>query len=509
MSPRSSTRSKPPWWGPRQDVGPPNPIFTARLFALSNRRRDVWATALLVVVIAASRLVAFPASIWEQDEAYFGCAVIDFDVTVHHPHPPWFPLWIALGKVAHVVVEEPTRALQIVSLLASLWVVFPLTALFSLWLRRDLAVAAAILYLFSPATIFLSGRAFSGPTATALFVCALAFWLRGVDDGQGAAAGSLMAGLCLLTRPHFLAPVAAVLAYRVYISRSPGERWLVVVPLCCAGAIGVGAVAVDAGGLSPLWQSIEEHGAYHFGALEEADLPLQDSGLVRYFLRSWVAFVWIALAVLGLWQTHRHRNRQATVIGLLGLLPLLVTVHTVTYAGNVRYWVPIVALGSGFAVLGIALLARHRTMPMTALLCVAIFAAAWPAMREYRAIESPPIRALEATMDEAGHRGAVIVADGTLTAFFEYERLKDPFPNTVLFASQLGTETVPPPAWATVAISDEGHGGFVTSAERFEVYRCDHWWLPRLSQGRFLTITVFSGAETRNPAPPRDHSRGQ
>jgi hypothetical protein len=497
MSPRAGSRPRTPWWEPREGVDPPDPIFTPRLFGLSNRRRDVWATALLVVVLAASRLAAFPASIWEQDEAYFGCAVIEFDVSAHHPHPPWFPLWVALGKAVHVVVEEPTRALQIASLTASLWAVFPLTALFSLWMRRELAVAAAALYLFSPATIFLSGRAFSGPTATALLACALAYWLRGVGDARGAAVGSLVAGLSALTRPHLLPSIVAVLAYRVYASKSARERLLVILPLAVAGAIGIGAVAVDAGGLTPLWHSIEEHGGYHFGALARADLPLSDSGLSRFFLEPELALIWTGLTLLGLWHVIRHRRREAIVTGLFGLAPLLVAIHAITYAGNVRYWVPVVALGSGFAALGMAVLARKRALPIIAILCAGTFALAWPALREYRRDESPPIRALEATLDEAGQRGAVIVADGTLASFFEYQRLKQSIPNTVLYSSQIGVETVPPPAWISVAIFDRGHGGFVERSESAEVFTSEHRWLSRLSQGRYLEITVATGAETR------------
>ena len=69
--------------------------------------------------------MAFPASIWEQDEAYFGCGVLRFEPLANHPHPPWFPLWIGIGKLLNVLVGEPTLALQIASLAASVWVLFP------------------------------------------------------------------------------------------------------------------------------------------------------------------------------------------------------------------------------------------------------------------------------------------------------------------------------------------------------------------------------------------------
>ncbi len=499
MRPVGTPYPERPWWGPREGVDPPNPLFTPHLFGMSNRHRDLWATALLVAAIAISRMFAFPASIWEQDEAYFGCAVLNFDVAAHHPHPPWFPLWIALGKLVHMVVGEPTSALQIISFAASVWVVFPLVALFALWLRRDLAVAAAALYIFTPATLLLSGRAFSGPLATALLVCALAFWLRADGGSRGAAAGSLVAGLCLLTRPHLFPSIAAVAGYRMFVSRSSRERLLVVAPLAVAMLIGFGAVALDAGGAWSLWQALEKHAEYHFGELAGAELTFSDSGLARAFLRPEFALGWIGLVFLGLGGLYRYRKqfRAAVVVAILGLGPLLVTVYRFSYAGNVRYALPIIALGSGFVILGMVFLVRRLAVPAVAVICIVIFVAAWPALREYRRIESPPIRAVRSAMEEAGRRGAVIVADKTLSAFFEYERLRNGIPFTVLFAYQIGTETVPPPVWATVAVHDAGHGQFVARAEHTASFACESWWLSRLSQGRFLDMTVASGALTR------------
>jgi len=453
-----------------------------------------------LAAVAISRFLAFPASIWEQDEAYFGCAVLNFDVGEGPPHPPWFPLWIALGQLIHLVVDDPTLSLQIISFFASLWVVFPLVALFALWLRRDLAVAAALLYVFTPATLFLSCRAFTGPAATAFLVCSLAFWLRTEGGSREAVAGSLAAGLCLLTRPHLFPAIVAVLGYRVLVSRSLRERLLVVAPMTLAVLMGFGAVAFDAGGPRPLWHALEQHAEYHFGELAGAELMFSDSGLARAFLRPEFALAWIGLVFLGLGRIYRYRKhfRSAFVVALLGLGPLVVTVYEFSYAGNVRYVLPIAALGSGFAIVGMTIVARKLAALAVVVFSVAIFAAAWPAMDEYRQVGAPPIRAIEFALTEAGQRGAVIVADGTLASFFDYERSRKGISPTVLFAYQIGTETVPPPAWATVAIFDDGHGQYVERAEQTANFACRSWWLSRLSQGRFVDITVASGAATRS-----------
>ena len=485
-----------PWWGPQNQTGPPNPIFTTSLFALANKRLDAGVTLLLVTLIALSRFVAFPASIWEQDEAYFSAAVVDFDVTANHPHPPWFPLWIALGKLLHLVVDDPAKSLQIVSCAASVWIIFPLTALFALWLRRDLAIAAALLFLFTPVTLILSCRAFSGLPATALLAAGFAFWLRKDGGERGAFSGSVVSGLCLLIRPHLLLAVAAVCGYRILRSRMWRERMLVVGPLVVVVLAGFGAVAIDAGGIGPLRDALTEHGQYHFGSLAGATLGFADSGLSRAFLLPALALLWSAMVLFGIFTSVHNRRRLpvAGAVAFLGLLPLVIAVGFFSYAGNVRYFLPIVALGSGFAVLGLALVVKRWTLAVAAAVCVATFVSAQPALSEYRQIQSPPIRGVAAALSRAGERGAVIVADRSLAAFFDYQRSRDDIGFTVLFDSQIGSETVAPPAWLTVAIYDHASGFAVNRSESKTTFEVGNWWLERLSQGRFLRISVASGA---------------
>ena len=68
---------------------------------LSQRQRIVfWTTA---VVCAASRFLAMARSMWDWDEALFSLGMRSYDVTLHHPHPPGFPVYIAIGKILRLV----------------------------------------------------------------------------------------------------------------------------------------------------------------------------------------------------------------------------------------------------------------------------------------------------------------------------------------------------------------------------------------------------------------------
>ena len=64
------------------------------------QRIVLWCTALFV---AATRVFARSRSMWEWDEALFALAIRDYDVTLHRPHPPGFPLFIGAAKRKEIV----------------------------------------------------------------------------------------------------------------------------------------------------------------------------------------------------------------------------------------------------------------------------------------------------------------------------------------------------------------------------------------------------------------------
>jgi hypothetical protein len=58
------------------------------------------AIAALAVVFLAAHLLFLPPSLEDIDSINFALGVSDFDVAKHQPHPPGYPVFIALGKVS-------------------------------------------------------------------------------------------------------------------------------------------------------------------------------------------------------------------------------------------------------------------------------------------------------------------------------------------------------------------------------------------------------------------------
>src|SRR5690242_16987938 len=90
------------------------------LTALQRRLLD-----LTVLAVALTRIWARSRTLWDWDEALFAQAVRSYDVTMHHPHPPGFPLYIALAKCVRLFVHSDFHALQVITTIGAI-ALFPM-----------------------------------------------------------------------------------------------------------------------------------------------------------------------------------------------------------------------------------------------------------------------------------------------------------------------------------------------------------------------------------------------
>ncbi len=476
-------------WASDPGAPPPDPLGTARLLGLRRRRLDLLLTTALLGLVVASRVAALPAGVWEQDEAYLACAVVRLDVAANHPHPPWFPLFVALGKVVHAVGVPPVRSLQLVSLAAGTWMLFPLVSLWSLLLDRRLAVASAVLYLAAPGAWLLAGRAFSGTTATAALVAALAWWLRPGFGRRDAVLGSLAAAAAVLVRPQLTLPVAATVLCLALTRRAP--RLALLGPLAAAVGLAAGLLALAAGPRA-LGAALTEHAAYHLGHLPEASWSFARSGLARALLEPAAAAAWTALAVAGfaLLLGSRHRTTAALLVGG-ALVPLVVVVWGLSNPAHVRYALPLLALTSGAVVKALAALpGRTVAVALTAAVAASVVAVS-PALATYRRAPSPPVAALRQATAEVEESGGVLVVDRTLVAFVDLEEMVGNMDVPVLFDHLVEDGSVPPPPpELAVAVFDDGRDALLHGSGRRRIFSCTPGPLRRLSQDRFMDVTV-------------------
>lgn len=348
-----------------------------------NERIAVWS---LGIFAALTRWPALSLTPWDWDEALFALALRDYDVTIHHPHPPGFPLFIAAAKL---VPLEPFHALQAVTFAASLFV-FP--AMF--FLARELgatpfvATAASLLLAFLPNVWFFGGTAFSDVPSLVLVLAACALLLRGRTSGGALLAGAAVLGIAAGFRPQNLligfAPFVLAFAHR--------RRTAI------AGASIVAAIVIASFGaaawLSGGWDAYREALARHERYIRASDsflsavrpwLPqVADDFFLRPFRALPINLAVVLFALLGL------RKRPWLALAMFGPFLLFAWLYLDFHSAS-RFSIAYMPLFALLAAEGIP--SRGRVVVLAALTALMIVWT-WPALRVVHTTPSPPVAAL-------------------------------------------------------------------------------------------------------------------
>jgi len=143
-------------------------------------RNERIAFASLWTLTALSRLLAGARSPWDWDEVQFMRGVRAYDVSLHAPHPPGYPIFIALAKFIRIFVPSDFRALQCIVIVSG-FALFPIVY----FLARELgfhvrtSLLGATLTAFMPNVWFYGGTAMSDVPGLILGLLACALLLRG------------------------------------------------------------------------------------------------------------------------------------------------------------------------------------------------------------------------------------------------------------------------------------------------------------------------------------------
>jgi hypothetical protein len=222
------------------------------------------AIAALSLVFLAAHLPLLPPTLEDIDSINFALGVADFDVAKHQPHPPGYPVFIALGKastsilrLAHVPSPEP-RGLAIWSAIAGAAMVFPLYALFAALspFRPQRAAWATLVAVSSPLFWFTALRPLSDTTGLAAAVAAQALIVPvivGAGSPRTFISGAFLAGFAIGIRSQTFLLTWPVLLVALVVRRSTlSARDRIAATLAAVGGVlawGIPLI-VASGGLS-------------------------------------------------------------------------------------------------------------------------------------------------------------------------------------------------------------------------------------------------------------------
>ena len=72
----------------------------------------LWASALAALFLAA-HLAFLPSTLEDIDSLNFALGLHEFNPTKHQPHPPGYPVFMALGKISRAIIPSDATALAI------------------------------------------------------------------------------------------------------------------------------------------------------------------------------------------------------------------------------------------------------------------------------------------------------------------------------------------------------------------------------------------------------------
>ncbi|HEX6099679.1 MAG TPA: hypothetical protein VF432_25415 [Thermoanaerobaculia bacterium] len=380
---------------------------------------------IVALVCAVTRLFAVARSVWEWDEALFTMALRDYDVRMHHPHPPGFPVYVAMAKLVRLVVNDDFRALQTVNVIAAMLVFVAVFAFArEIRLRFATCVSAGALFAFFPNVWFFGGGAFSDVPSIVLVLFAVTFLLKGTRSRNAYWLGTLLLALAIGIRPqNFLVGlVPGLLATR-------RRRWWEVLVALLIGVAIVGAAfggAVYAtGSLSEYQRMVREHGQYiaQVDSFRSEDRPPLWRILDRFFLKqyqspvlSFIASIFVAVSVVG---AFRERNRplfwNAMTFALFAIFAWLMLDRYSISRFSIGYQ-PMFAV---FLADGIARVAKRREWMLSAAMVAAFFVYTFPALTPVRNEVAPSLLAARAAADLVQREGRQLFVGQTMVVFLD------------------------------------------------------------------------------------------
>jgi transmembrane protein TMEM260 (protein O-mannosyltransferase) len=392
----------------------------------------LWASALAILFLIA-HLVFLPSTLEDIDSLNFALGVHDFNPAEHQPHPPGYPVFIALAKLSRSVSGSDARALAVLGALFGAVAVFPLVSIYSNFeaLRRTAdsrawftAAAATALTVVSPLYWFNAERPLSDVPGLAVTLVAQAALVAAfvrqrmnpertpealAASGQMIVLGAFLSAIAIGMRSQAIWLTLPLLAV-VLVQRA--GRGAAGALLGSAMAFGIGGLLwavpliIATGGPVAYVSAVSAQGSADFAGVDmfyRNPTPRRLAlGLLQTFIYpsaspvlGWTTF---GLAAIGTLVLLRKAPRIVLLIAAL-TVPYLIVHLLVQETVTTRYALPLVPMMAYLAVQGILVIAPRMECAAVAALALWSLSITLPAVRVYARDGSPAFAALAELRD--------------------------------------------------------------------------------------------------------------
>ncbi len=357
--------------------------------------------------VLLSRIWGLARSPWDWDEILFSLAMRDYNVALHHPHPPGFPLFIGFAKLLQLAGLDDFHALQAQNLIAAVLLV-PAMFLFcrELRFRFSTSLSAALIFAFLPNVWFFGETAFSDVPAVVLVVLACAFLLRGCRSAMAILIGAILLAVSAGFRPQNLAvgllPAAIAAWYQIR-----QRNTMAVIAAALVGAVIIIGSYWSAASLTGGWQTyrlaLRNHQEYieRVDSFRSAIRPslgrVSDDFFVRPYRAPLINYTICLLAVISA-VTAIARLRWSVLIAIAAFAPFALAAWLILdFLSASRFSIGYAPMLAILAADGIAVVARKASIEYALAAVLAGVMIFWtaPVVAIPAGQISPPVQAIE------------------------------------------------------------------------------------------------------------------
>ncbi len=442
--------------------------------ALSGQERAIY--WIVAIVCGASRFLATARSLWEWDEALFCLGMRNYDVASHHPHPPGFPVYIAVAKIARVFTGSDFRALQSVNLIGGV-LLFPAMFMLAreLRLRFTTSIIAGALLAFFPNVWFFGGTGFSDVVTITMVIYAVAFLFRGCRDANAYFIGTFLLAVSVGIRPQNLLVGIFPAAIATWYRARESVRDVVFAALIGTAVIGVSYLsAIHATGSAGAYvNAIRVHGEYisRVDSYRSPDRPPLWRLIDRFFIKQYespglsiATSVFVLLSIVG---AIRDRDRSM-LFNAATFAPFAIAAWLMLDRYSVsRFSIGYAPMFAIFAADGIARISRRNDVQalLGAALIVGFIIYTWPALTIARTTIAPPVLGVDAVRQHLDPNRTELYVAFPMTPFIDYFLPNHPY--HLVFDERALPLTVPTrPPYLLTEIDHTQPLGYVFSRDR-------------------------------------------
>lgn len=455
--------------------------------------------AALALAFLGAHVQSLPRSLGDIDTINFALGVESFDVVAHRPHPPGYPVFVALARVSTAVVRsiapdwdrtaQAAVGLEVWGILGGTLLAWILVGFWTTLRLTPLAAwFAAAVAIGSPLFWFTAGRPLTD--AAGLVTAVAVQWMlvrvlthmRAGREAPGwiPVAAAFCAGLAVGLRTQTMWLTGPLLAW-VAVERIVRHRgWGAAAAMTGAAAAGAllwfVPLVADAGGLDAYLDALLFQGGDDFNAVP---MLATSPGLAQLLARlgptfidpwhvSWLGYPMAAAALTGAVSLLR-RDRWSLAVLAAGFLPYVVFHLLFQDVDTIRYALPVVVPMAGLAIVAMSALPPRVFVVCASAIASASLVVGHDALSRFSADVPPTFRAFRDARDRArttGDRPLVVVHDGM-------RRVADWFR----------------PEWPEVPVFEPHERVWLRVVDHFRSGRTDRAWF--LADSRRSDIALF------------------